>query len=446
MLTGFMITRSSGRLAVLAAAAVSLLVSGCEKVPLMAPAGSTIVLTAATNALPVGATTDIIATVLEAAGTPPHSGTFVTFTTTLGAMQPAQAQTDTSGRVVVRYFSGTANGSAVITATSGGATTGTDGAIKIAVGTAAVGRVSVNASPALVPANGGSTTIGATVFDINGNTLRSAPVSFTTTAGTLSSSIASTDPNGLASTTLTTSQQATVTASVGALAPPPATGGGGNGNAGGGDTGAGTASSGQASGTVTVNVASAPSLVITPPSSPPSVGLPASFSFVVTPAAQNGSAVRELLVNWGDGKTSNLGAVTGTAVASHVFDDDETFTVTATVTDVAGNSVSVSTSVTVIPVPRPTVLVSAAPRTQVVGGTVTFTIQVTAAPGIGIVETTIEYEKGGDREKLGGASSAVQDYEVQTTGTKAVTVTVLDTTGNTTLGTTSVTITATAPP
>ena len=72
----------------------------------------------------------------------------------------------------------------------------------------------------MVPANGGSSTVTAIVFDINGNALRSAPVSFTTTAGTLSSSIVSTDPDGAASTTLTTSQQATVTASVGAQAPP----------------------------------------------------------------------------------------------------------------------------------------------------------------------------------------------------------------------------------
>ncbi len=103
MLTGFMITRPNGLLAVLAAGAFSLLVSACEKVPLMAPAGSTIILTASTNALPVNATTDIIAQVLEAAGTPPHSGTLVTFTTTLGAMQPAEARTDVGGRVVVRF-------------------------------------------------------------------------------------------------------------------------------------------------------------------------------------------------------------------------------------------------------------------------------------------------------------------------------------------------------
>jgi hypothetical protein len=418
----------------LAAFSTLFVVTACEKVPLMAPAGSTIVLTAATNALPVGATTDIIATVLEAAGTPPHSGTYVTFTTTLGAMQPAQAQTDVGGRVVVRYFSGTANGSAVITATSGGATTGTDGAIKIAVGTAAVGRVSVNATPALVPADGGSTTIAASVFDINGNSLRSAPVSFTTTAGTLSSSLVSTDLNGVASTTLTTSQQATVTASVGAQAPaaPPADGGAG---------GAAT-SSGQASGTVVVNVASAPSLVITPPSSPPSVGLPANFTFAVTAAAQNGSAVRELRVNWGDGESTSLGAVTGSAVVSHVYDDDGTFTVTGTVTDVAGNSVSVSTSVTVIPVARPTVIVTATPQSAPIGVfIISFEIDIRAASGVSIQNVEIDYNDG-TSETVGGFTGIInREHEYPKVPKRyVVKVNVIDSTGARTSGTTTVTI------
>jgi len=60
-------------------------------------------------------------------------------------------------------------------------------------------------------------------------------------------------------------------------------------------------------------VAAAPSLVITPPSTPATSGLPASFNFVVTPATTNPSAIRDLTVNWGDGSTQDLGAVTGTA-------------------------------------------------------------------------------------------------------------------------------------
>ena len=127
-----------------------LVAAGCEKVPLLAPTGSTITLTAATSAVSANGTAQIIAQVIESAGTPPHSGTHVTFTTTLGTIEPADATTDVNGRAVVIYRAGSNNGNAVITASSGGATTGTDGAVKIAVGTAAVGRVTVSANPSTV--------------------------------------------------------------------------------------------------------------------------------------------------------------------------------------------------------------------------------------------------------------------------------------------------------
>src|SRR5471032_3222217 len=90
----FMITRICPRLSVVAVLVGSGLLSGaCSKVPLLAPSGSTIILTSAATALPVNGTATIIAQVLEAAGTPPQDGTLVTFTTTLGSVQPSQAET-----------------------------------------------------------------------------------------------------------------------------------------------------------------------------------------------------------------------------------------------------------------------------------------------------------------------------------------------------------------
>ncbi len=200
-------------------AAVASLTVACERVPLLAPTGSTITLTTGVTALPVDGSTEIIAQIVEAAGTPPHSGTHVTFFTTLGTVAPPDVETDVNGRVIVRFRAGDSNGTATITATSGGASTGANGGVKIAVGTAAVGRVTISANPASVPSNGGSTTIVADVFDINGNALNNAPVSFTTTAGSLANALVITNAIGRATTTLTTSQQATVTGSVGAQAP-----------------------------------------------------------------------------------------------------------------------------------------------------------------------------------------------------------------------------------
>jgi len=429
MLSDLIIACSRRSLPVLAVLGLftSLLVVACEKVPLLAPTGSTITLTSSTNALPVNGAADIIGQVLEAAGTPPHSGTVITFTTTLGSVEPAEARTDVSGRVIVKFRAGTANGNATITAISGGASTGTN-ALKIAVGTAAVGKVFLNANPATVPNTGGSTTLIATILDINGNALVGAPVSFSTSTGTLSAALSMTGADGIATSVLTTNQQATVTASVGATGgttPPPAGGGGGT---------TPTAPSGQASATATVGITATPTIAITPPSTPPSVGLPATFTFVVTVPATNGSAVREVRVNWGDGDTVSLGAVTGSQAASHVYGRQGSFTVTATVTDVNGVPNTASTVVSVIPVARPGITITQAPNPGKVNNVTNLTIQVTVPTGINVQSLSIDF---GDNTSanLGGGTSAVVPHIYTAQNTYTVTVTVLDSANQTTIGT-----------
>src|SRR5688500_5397056 len=108
--------------------------AACQKVPLLAPSGSSIILTASNTAIPANGTVELDAQVLEPSGTPPHQGTHVTYTTTLGVLEPAEAKTDINGRVRVLFRANGANGTATITASSGGATTGANGAAKIAVG------------------------------------------------------------------------------------------------------------------------------------------------------------------------------------------------------------------------------------------------------------------------------------------------------------------------
>src|SRR3954452_14878706 len=105
MLIDFMISRLSRAFPLAAAlvASVSIVAVGCQKVPLLAPSGSTITLSVATTALPVNGSTQLIAQVIEASGTPPHSGTEVTFTTSLGTIEPSTASTDSSGRVVTTF-------------------------------------------------------------------------------------------------------------------------------------------------------------------------------------------------------------------------------------------------------------------------------------------------------------------------------------------------------
>jgi adhesin/invasin len=195
-------------------ALLALVAAACERVPLVAPTGSTIVLTAPTIIVSTTDSIEIVAQVIEAAGTPPHSGTHVTFATTLGRIEPTDAVTDATGRASARFSPNGASGTATITASSGGASTGNNG-LKVSVGSgSSIGSVRVSANPTSLSAVGGSTTIVATVVDTNGSLLVQVPVRFTTTAGSLSASVVDTDSAGAAQTVLTTTQEATVTATV----------------------------------------------------------------------------------------------------------------------------------------------------------------------------------------------------------------------------------------
>lgn len=430
--------RWGGRLAVFTLSVVPMV--ACERVPLLAPSGSTITLTSPTTALPINGTTQIGVQVIEPAGTPPHSGTHVTFVTTLGTIRPSEAQTDVNGQAVVLFDAGNASGTATITAISGGASVAATGALKILVGTAAVGKISLNASPSLVPSLGGSSTISAQVFDVNGNVLPAAPVSFSTTAGTLSSTLAQTDGAGAAQVVLTTSTEATVTASVGATS---SSGGGGTGT--GGTTPTATA---PATATVTVKIAGAPSLTITPPANP-TAGAPAVFQFVVAAAAANSSPVRSVVVNWGDrSPEQNLGAITGTSSVTHVYNSSGTYTVQATITDAFGNVVPVTTSVTVNARLQPVVSITLNTTNPTSGTDVAFTGSIAPAANSNTVIQSAAVDFGdGTKTELGGVTgtSISLHHSFQTGGTYTVTLTATDSNGGVGTAVTTVFVQVAAP-
>jgi hypothetical protein len=395
-------------------------------VGLLAPTGSTITLTAPTNVLSANGTVDIMAQVLEASGTPPHSGTHVLFTTTLGRVEPAEAETDVNGRAVVKFLAGAANGTATITASSGAATTGTAGALRIAIGTAAVGRVSLSANPSTIPSNGGASTIIANVVDLNGNALVAVPVTFATSAGALSSSVVNTDAGGVASTVLTTSTQATVTATVGVQSSSGGNGGGGDGTG----TGGGSTST-QASATVTVNVNPVPTVSITPPSGTIVANQPVTFTLSISPGANSTAQIREVTIDFGDGsRVVNLGASTGSNLSvQHRFDEDGTFTVRVTVIDTLGGVTTAATTVVVQPEPPLSVLLSATLAGKG-GGTTSFNFTATVIPSTATVQSYLwDFGDLGPPQVTPGPQ--VSHSYTTDSGAKTVTVTVTTTTGRT---------------
>jgi adhesin/invasin len=396
----------------------ALLTAACQKVPLLAPSGSTITLTALASALPSNGTTDIIAQVIEAAGTPPHSGTVVTFTTNLGTVRPSEAETDISGRVMVKFIAGSGSGTATITALSGGVSAGGTNAIKIAIGAAAAASVGINASPGTVSSTGGTSTITAKVLDINGNLLPGVPVTFSTDNGSLSATVSQTDNSGTATTQLTTNKTAKVTATTGVTAPA---------------TGTGTTATAAPSNSVTVNVNGLSAIAIGAPSpATPTVGIPVTFPLTITPNT-NGSAIQKVVVDFGDA-TPPVTLPGTPSSATHTYNTVGSFSVRATATDAFGDITVGSGSVTVGARPQPTISVSASAN-PTAGTTTTFTLAVAPAANSGTVisDVTIDFGDGSAVVDLGatsGTAIAVQ-HVYQTGDTYRVTAVARDSNGGT---------------
>ncbi len=323
--------------------------AACHKSPLFAPTGATITLTSSTLTLPLNGTATVSATLTQSGGSAVQDGTTVTFATTLGSFTSTDVTTS-SGKAVATFNAGTQSGTAVITAYSGAATSGSSsggststGSVSIVIGAAAVSSVLVTASPASVSQLGTiPSTITATVVDANNNGIPGATVLFSSNQGSLSAVTATTNASGQATTQLTTSQAATVTATVGAK-----------------------------SGTVSVAVYAAPTIAITPPSSPTAL-VASTFTLVVTPGT-GAAAITDVTVNFGDGTTGStvdLGAVSGSLTVSHAYSTPGQYTFTVTVKDGSGQTVSAST---------PVVMYAAIP----------FTLSMTASPSTAIITITL---------------------------------------------------------
>ena len=371
----------------------------CDKVPLLAPRQSTITLSTASNVVQANGVTEIRATVLEESGTPVHNGTTVMFTTTLGTLSPSEARTE-NGVARVQFIANGQSGLASVRAASGGATSE---AIELSVGAAATSRVSLTASPTSVPSTGGATTISATVVDASGNAVTGVPVTFTTTAGSFSSSVATTDASGTARTTLTTNRDASVTASAG-----------------------GTTSS-----AITVSTAARPtvSLSVTSGTTPTEGGI-TTFSITANPGT-NGEPIQNVVIDYGDGTSDDLGSVTGTISVQHIYGSDGTFTPTARATDTSGQTATATTVIVVQPI-----LVSiSAQQSATNPQTFNFTANVSPA---GATVASYEWTFGDGTSVTTSSNTTTRTYT--SSGNKTVRVTARTSTNRTASGSTTVSV------
>ena len=319
------------RISFVCAVLVAIAAVACDTMPLTAPSGSALTISAGSTLVPTGGTTEIRAYVLEASGTAVQNGTTVHFSTNLGRVDPIDALT-TNGYAVTTFMAGDSSGVADVSATSGGtgATTpstdnGSGGTttpsttnsnvVRITVGGAAATVVVLNASPSNVPPIGGTVTMIAAVLDANGNRLRNLPVTFSADRGTLSATVANTDSNGEARVQLTTNQETIVTARAGAAT---------------------------AAATFTVRVDDSIKVEL----ANPAIGPTNPLQLKITPA--RGTPVVNVTVDFGDGDATNLGAISGETFVTHRYQSGGTYPIRATQLN-ANGSTNTATLVVIVP-------------------------------------------------------------------------------------------------
>ncbi len=425
----------------------------CEKVALTAPTASTIALTVNTTVVPINGSAEVVAVVTEAGGTAVHNGTMVTFTSSFGRMDPIEAPT--SGGKAVARFIGTSSGTAKLGAFSGGARVATE--LEVKVGAAATERVTVRTEPATIPRTGGTVQVITTVSDISGNPLPNAPVSFTLDFGSLSSSSGVTDANGEVRVTLTTNRTSKVTAASGAktgeftvtalqaptvaittctatqsvgvsvnctITPTPAsdvpiqnmTVNWGD-NTGeqplGGNTSATSAShTYTAPGTYTMTATAIdlnaqrgsasiafvvnrvlPTGTLTVPTTG-TVGVAVAMSFAPGSPPQ---PITNVTIEFGDGTTRNLGAVSGTQGFTRSYASEGGYIVTAVITDASGQQGRVSAAITISRSASPTITFTQTSNTTPAatpGVAETFSVSATAASGLTIRSIVVTKANG----------------------------------------------------
>ncbi|HTU99181.1 MAG TPA: PKD domain-containing protein [Luteitalea sp.] len=370
-----------------------LLLLGCDKAPLTAPTDSAVTLFANNTVVALNGIVEIAASVTEPGGVPVQNGTQVTFTTTLGSLEPAEARTS-GGRATVRLNAGAASGLARVQAFSGGAQAE---ALEIRVGAAAATTLTLTPLPATVGPNGGSVEILAVATGENNRRLPGVPVTFSTNAGTLRDATVVTDSNGEARTSLSTTRDATVTATVGGV-----------------------------SQTATVRVTARPAVSISGPAAPVGVGETTTFTVNVQQQQTNGDAVRDVVIDFGDGTRQSLGQFNGSRTVQKAYGRAGSYVVTVTVTD-SSNEVTPNAMTVTVEERAISVSLTGTPVNPVVGANVQFTATVS---GANIVSYYWNFGDGGTRVTTGPSTN----HAYGSPGRKIVTVDVVNAVGQRGIG------------
>jgi hypothetical protein len=288
--------------------------AGCDQVDFTAPTGSTLTITATPPAINANgiSTLTVVGVRGGGSGAPLPDDTAITFTTTLGSINPNPAMTK-NGVATSTLHAGPQSGTASITAASG--TIKTE-AINVIIGEARPVHIVLTANPSNLPISGGKVTLRARVTDTDGNPIQGVAVVFEATTGTLRSGSRAvrTDSNGVADDNLDAFIDSTVTATT----------------------------SNAISDQVTIEVGGAGPQTCSFAVSPSNPNIDETVFFTDTSLAGSGNPpIVQFLWDFGDGSQDSGQSV------SHEYSESGTFTVVHTIVDSLGFSTSCTQDVTV---------------------------------------------------------------------------------------------------
>ena len=291
------------------------------------------------TAIPTGTST-ITAAVLDSNGNPvagePLTFSFAQQGSGTPSLSATSIATDVNGLARVTYTAGSSAGTDIVTATTSNAIAAAGASratITVANNAAVVGSVVTTASKPSIPVTTGNTQISATVKDTTGKALSGQLVTFAASAGSLSSTTATTDVNGIAVTSLVAGGSvltSTVSASTGGYT----------------SNNVSVAFTAGAASTITVNAAPAAIGV---------AGTSTITAYVVDGSASHnpvaGEPVTFAFTAKGSGNSATLGSTTvltnanGLAVVSYTAGTSAgTDTISATTSNVVTSSVSIISS------------------------------------------------------------------------------------------------------
>ncbi|MFC2173685.1 Ig-like domain-containing protein [Acidobacteriota bacterium] len=198
----------------LAIVIIFVLTYACKAPPYnpVAPDGSTLYMSANPTSISAdGGVSTVTVLIFDDQGAPIEDNKVIQFSTSLGSIEP---EVSTAGGKAVAHLAATGEaGIATVTAIANATDQAT---VDVTVGQI-IQTVSVSASPATLPAQGGQSTITAVVFGENNSLASGVSVAFSNNAGSLASGGAPliTNSRGTVTDVLTTTDTATVEASVG---------------------------------------------------------------------------------------------------------------------------------------------------------------------------------------------------------------------------------------